>query len=344
MDVDTRLLRSFAVVADEGHLTRAAERLFISQPALTKQIKQLEALLGVTLFTRSRTGMTLTEAGAALAGSVPAVLDSWDVALRTAKSAAGRADRVLRVGFVASGANELTQRIIAAFARRRPGWRVQLHQTSWDDPTAGLASGDADAALLRLPFPGEEALDIEVLITEDRWVALPVGHRLAGQEVIPFADLFEEPFVATPEASGRWRDYWLASDERGGHPVTVGAVAHNPDEWLNAIANGYGVSLTPQATARFYQRPDVVYRPVSGVSPSRVGVARPRTPDVPAAVRDFVRSCLELRPVPESGELPAPDPGGCREPDPSRLGPSPQASRARAPSSSVMRSGATARE
>ncbi len=296
MDVDTRLLRYFAVVADEGHLTRAAERLFISQPALTKQIKQLETRLGVTLFTRSRTGMTLTEAGTALAGSVPAVLDSWDAALRTAKGAAARADRVLRVGFVASGANELTQQIIAAFARRRPGWRVQLHQTAWDDPTAGLAAGDCDAALLRLPFPGEEALDVEVLITEDRWVALPAAHRLAGQEVIEFAELFDEPFVATPEEFGWWREYWLASDERDGHPVTVGAVAHNPDEWLNAIANGFGVSLTPEATARFYRRPDVVYRPVSGVSPSRVGVAWPRARAVPDAVRDFVRSCVELRP------------------------------------------------
>ncbi|MFJ6432534.1 LysR family transcriptional regulator [Streptomyces sp. NPDC091416] len=296
MDVDTRLLRYFAAVAEEGHLTRAAERLFISQPALTKQIKQLEALLGVTLFTRSRAGMTLTEAGTALARSVPAVLDSWDTALRTTKGAAARADRVLRVGFVASGANELTQQIIAAFARRRPGWRVQLHQTAWDDPTAGLAAGDSDAALLRLPFPGEESLNVEVLITEDRWVALPAAHRLAGREVIAFAELFDEPFVATPEESGWWRAYWLASDERDGHPVTVGAVAHNPDEWLNAIANGYGVSLTPEATARFYQRPDVVYRPVSGVSPSRVGVAWPRTRVVPDAVRDFVRSCVEVRP------------------------------------------------
>lgn len=240
--------------------------------------------------------MTLTEAGAALAGSVPAVLDSWGSALRTAKGAAARADRVLRIGFVASGVDELTQQIIAAFARRRPGWRVQLHQTAWDDPTAGLAAGDSDAALLRLPFPGQEALDVEVLITEDRWVALPAGHRLAGQEVIAFADLFDEPFVATPEESGWWREYWLASDERDGHPVTVGAVAHNPDEWLNAIANGYGVSLTPEATSRFYRRPDVVYRPVSGVSPSRVGVAWPRTPVVPDAVRDFVRGCVELRP------------------------------------------------
>jgi DNA-binding transcriptional LysR family regulator len=148
MDVDTRLLRYFAAVAQEGNLTRAAERLFVSQPALTKQIRQLENQLGVRLFTRSRAGMTLTPAGQALAKNTPAVLDSWDQALRKTKSAASRAARVLRVGFIASAANESTQRIIAAFARRRPGWRVDMQQTGWTDPTAGLADGEPVAPSL----------------------------------------------------------------------------------------------------------------------------------------------------------------------------------------------------
>src|SRR5262249_59582510 len=106
MDVDTRLLRYFAAVAAEGNLTRAAERLFVSQPALTKQIKQLESQLGVRLFTRSRTGMTLTAAGQALADSAPAVLAGWDRALREAKAAASRAAPALRVGFMSSAAHD----------------------------------------------------------------------------------------------------------------------------------------------------------------------------------------------------------------------------------------------
>jgi DNA-binding transcriptional LysR family regulator len=101
MDVDTRLLRYFAAVAAEGNLTRAAERLFVSQPALTKQIRQLETQLGVALFTRSRAGMALTAAGQALAGKIPAVLAGFDQALAEAKSAASRAARALRVGFLA---------------------------------------------------------------------------------------------------------------------------------------------------------------------------------------------------------------------------------------------------
>ena len=110
----------FAAVAAEGNLTRAAERLFVSQPALTKQIRRLESQLGVRLFTRSRAGMALTAAGQALADSTPALLAGWDHALRETKAAASRAAQVLRVGFMSSAANEATQQIIAAFARRRP--------------------------------------------------------------------------------------------------------------------------------------------------------------------------------------------------------------------------------
>ena len=178
MDIDTRLLRYFVAVAEEGNLTRAAERLFVSQPALTKQIKQLESRLGVRLFTRSRAGMALTEPGRALAERVPALLAEWDRTLRETRSAAGRAARVLRVGFMASAANEATQHIVAAFARRRPGWRVEMRQAAWSNPTAGLADGDVDVALLRLPFPGQDALRVEVLLTEPRWVALPAAHPL----------------------------------------------------------------------------------------------------------------------------------------------------------------------
>ncbi|MFJ8312059.1 MULTISPECIES: LysR family transcriptional regulator [unclassified Streptomyces] len=294
MDIDTRLLRYFTVVAEEGNLTRAAQRLFVAQPSLTKQIKQLEAQLGLELFTRSRAGMELTAAGKALAADAAGLLEQWEELLRSVRSAGTSASRVLRIGFVASAANENTQRIIAEFARRRPGWRVELRQTEWSDPTAGLAAGDSDAALLRLPFPGQDGLHIKILITEPRWIALPAHHRLAHQEVVEFQDLFDEPFVATPEASGWWRDYWLATDERDGTPVRIGAVAHNPDEWLNAVANGYGISLTPEATARFYQRPDVVYRPVQGVSPSQVGVAWPREGAPGSALEDFVQSCLAV--------------------------------------------------
>jgi DNA-binding transcriptional LysR family regulator len=294
MDVDTRLLRYFAAVAQEGNLTRAAERLFVSQPALTKQIRQLENQLGLRLFTRSRAGMTLTAAGEALAERVPSVLAGFDQALREAKAAASRAAQVLRVGFLAGAANEATQQIIAAFASQRTGWRVDMRAASWLDPTAGLAGGDTDVALLRLPCPGQDSLRVEVLLTEPRWVALSVTHPLAGRDRICFRELWDEPFVAAPAETGWWRDWWLACDEREGHPVLIGAVTDSgqPDDWLTAIANGYGVALAPESAARYYARPGIVYRPVAGVSPSQVGVAWPPAADSNPVVQDFIGCCL----------------------------------------------------
>ncbi len=307
MDVHTRLLRYFTVVAQEGNLTRAAERLFVSQPALTKQIRQLESQMGVRLFTRSRAGMTLTAAGRALAGHAPAVLADLDQALREAKSAASQAARVLRVGFLAGAANEATQQILAAFTSRRPGWRVEMRAATWLDPTAGLASGDADVALLRLPFPGQDDLRTEVLLTEPRWVALPATHPLAGRDQISIRDLWDEPFVAAPAETGWWRDWWLAAGEREGHPVRIGAVTETgqPDDWLTAIANGYGVALAPESATRYYARPGIVYRPVTGLSPSQAGVAWPPTADANPVIQDFVRCCLDNRPP----QQPATSPG-----------------------------------
>ncbi|MFC4495042.1 LysR family transcriptional regulator [Streptomyces ovatisporus] len=293
MDVDTRLLRYFGTVAEEGNLTRAAARLYVSQPALTKQIKQLETQLDVRLFTRSRSGMALTEPGRALAERVPALLAAWEEALRETKSAAGRSARVLRIGFLGSAANEATQQIIGTFTGRRPDWRPEMRQAPWSDPTAGLSAGDADVALLRLPFPGQDDLRVAELFTEPRWVALPSRHPLAASARVSWRRLWDEPFVAAPPESGWWREFWLASDEREGRPVRVGAVTDQPDEWLSAIANGYGVALAPESAARFYARPGVVYRPVDGVSPSGVGVAWSPGDDADPVVQDFVRCCLE---------------------------------------------------
>ncbi|WP_216208753.1 LysR family transcriptional regulator [Amycolatopsis aidingensis] len=293
MDVDTRLVRYFATVAEEGSLTRAAQRLFVSQPALTKQIRRLETQLGVRLFARSRSGMSLTAAGLALAERAPALLVTCDEALRETKSAASGAARVLRIGFLASAANEATQAIITAFGGIRPGWRVEMRQAAWSDPSAGLSDGEVDAALLRLPFPGQDALRVEVLLTEPRWVALPAGHPLAAREEIAFRELWDEPFVAAPAETGAWRDYWLATEERAGHPPRIGATTDQPDAWLQAIANGYGVALAPASAARFYSRPGVCYRPVTGVGPSRVGIAWPPAADTNPVVQDFVRCCRE---------------------------------------------------
>ncbi|MFD8012588.1 LysR family transcriptional regulator [Streptomyces sp. NPDC058955] len=272
MDVDMRMLRYFLAVAQEGSLTGAAARLFVSQPALTKRIRRLEEDLGVRLFARSRSGMALTEAGREFASRVPALLDAWDETVR----ATGRAARVLRLGFLDAGAVGAVPEAVAEFRRSRPQWRVELRQCDWSDPSGGLARGEVDAAVVRLPFPGQKRWAVRELFAEERGVLLPAAHPLADCPTVEFEELVDEPFVAADAASGAWREHWLAVEERGGHPVRVGAVTSRPDEWLGAVAGGC-VALAPASAAHFYPHPNVVFRPVRGILPSRVGLAWPRS-------------------------------------------------------------------
>ncbi|MFJ4647441.1 LysR family transcriptional regulator [Streptomyces bobili] len=248
----------------------------------------VEADLGVRLFTRSRSGMALTEAGREFASRVPALLDGWDEAVR----ATGRAARVLRLGFLDAGAVGAVREVIAEFRRARPEWRVELRQFDWSDPSAGLARGEVDAAVVRLPFPGQVRLTVRELFVEERGVLLPARHPLANSETVEFRELWDEPFVAAGAGTGAWREYWLAAHERDGHPVRVGAVTSRPDEWLGAVAGGC-VALAPASAARFYSHPDVVFRPVRGVSPSRVGLARPRGRTHGAPLDELLDELLE---------------------------------------------------
>ena len=103
------------------------------------------------------------------------------------------------------------------------------------------------------------------------------------------------PFITTPAGTGAWRDYWLALDERGGHDVRIGAEISSPDEWLHAISNRLGLSLTPQASARFYARPGLAYQPVTGIRPSQVALAW-HLDDHRSAVRDFITAALDTIP------------------------------------------------
>ncbi|RRS00402.1 LysR family transcriptional regulator [Glycomyces terrestris] len=294
MDVDTRLLRSFRAVAEEGSLTRAAQRLYLSQPALTKQIRQLEERLGARLFQRSKHGMAPTAAGEALAAALPSVLDAWDAARRAVRGAEAEASRVLRVGFLASAANEKTQPIIARFRECRPDWRIELRQASWGDPAAGLVSGEVDAAFMRLPFPRQDEFASLALLTEPRCVAMAAGHPLARRESLRFEELLDEPFIAAPGAAGAFRDHWVAADARGGRPVKVGAVAEHPDDWLTAIANGDGIALAPASAARYYARPDIAYREVEGVAPSTVALVWPKAVPPSGPLSDLIAAAAAL--------------------------------------------------
>ncbi|MBA9006746.1 LysR family transcriptional regulator [Thermomonospora cellulosilytica] len=287
MDAHLRELRYFAAVAEELNFTRAAARLFVSQPALSKQIRALERRLGFELFERRPRALALTEQGAALLPAARRILADWDRAYAECR-AIGR-PRTLVVGMQTAVGRDLQRRAMARFRERAPGWRISLRLVGWDDPSAGLADATSDVAFVWLPVPAE-GIAVHVLARERRWVALPEGHPLADHAEVPFADLLAEPFVALPEQAGPLRDFWLAAGHRDGRPPVIGAEATAADEVFEAVASGLGVALVAEGNAALYRRPGVVCRPVTGLPPAELAVAW-RADDPRQAPRAFV-ACL----------------------------------------------------
>jgi DNA-binding transcriptional LysR family regulator len=285
MDPHLRALRYFAAVAEEQSVTRAAERLFVSQPALSKQVRQLERLLRVELLHREPRGVRLTAAGAALLPRARAALAEWDRAVDDI----GAAEQTLTVGFHTRIGRGLVPGVTARLAAVLPGWRLRFQQVSWADPAVGLAGGGVDVAVAWLPVPPAADLDSKVVATEERLVALPVGHRLAGRERLKLADLAEEPFVALPESAGPMRGFWLAAAQRV-TPARVSAEAATAEECYEAVSAGVGLALVAAGNAALYRRDEVVHRPVDDLPPAELAVLWRRADRRPV-VRVAVDAC-----------------------------------------------------
>jgi DNA-binding transcriptional LysR family regulator len=293
MDVHGRDLRYFVAVAEDLHFTRAADRLFVSQPALSKQIGMLERQLGTRLFERGRDGVRLTPVGTALLPHARLVLAEWDRAWAAAEQAKARQRATLVVGMSTSpGRGGLLPAIRSRFTAARPQATVTLRQVSWDDPTAGLADGSADVAFVWLPVPEPGRFRWIVVADEPRLVAMAGTHPLASREVVPFTELLDEPFLALPHSAGPLRDYWLALEARDGKPPRIGDEIAGAEETYEALVDGRGVCLLAAGNAPLIVREGVVARPVSGVSPSRLALAW-RTADRRPLVLDYVRACRQ---------------------------------------------------
>lgn len=176
-DVHVRELRYFATVAEELHFTRAAELLYVSQPALSKQIRALERQLGAELFHRGPRGVTLTEAGTALLPHARRMLADWTEGAAAVEAARAARRDTLVVGMSTSpGRGGLLPAIRSRFTAAHPEAVLQLRQMSWEDPTAGLADGTADVAYVWLPLPDADRYAWTVVAEEPRLVALPDSH------------------------------------------------------------------------------------------------------------------------------------------------------------------------
>lgn len=271
MDVHMRDLRYFVAVAEELHFTRAAEKLFISQPALSRQVARLEAELGVVLLDRDQRSVALTEPGQVLLQRARELLADWDDTERAVAAAAAHSAQVLRVGMQTSIGRGVLRALREHVQTRHPGWRLELQRIAWDDPTCGLGDGTVDVAITWLPMPNPRDYRWVVLASETRHVALPIDHALKDAQELTIGELASEPFIALPESAASLRDFWLATDDRD-EPAVIGAEASNADETFELVEAGLGIALLAAGNADLYDRDGIITIPVTDIRHSELAV------------------------------------------------------------------------
>src|SRR4051794_9026736 len=269
MDVHVRDLRYFLAIARELNFTRAAETLHVSQPALSKQIRAMERQLRVTLFERGGGGVRLTRAGAELVPYAERMAESWEGAKRSLSQAS---DCTLVIGMHTSPGRGLLPRVRAMMVADCPDVELELRHMPWSDRTAGLSDRSTDAAFVWLPLP-QPPYRWVTIAREPRLVALPNDHALAAQTSVAMADLLDEPFLALPESAGPLRDYWLALNDRDGHPVRIAAEINDTEETYEAVASGIGICLLAAGNAPIFARGEVTMLAVPDLSPSELVLA-----------------------------------------------------------------------
>jgi DNA-binding transcriptional LysR family regulator len=276
--VELRLLRYFVTVATERHVGRAAERLNMTQPPLSRAIRQLETELGVALFDRTPHGVELTPAGEVLLAGAGPLLDEADrLRLRVARADGGA---VLRLGSLADTADQAGQDLVAAFRQRRPGVEIAITETDLSDPTAGLRSGRVDLALTRTPFR-DTGLATATIRTDRVGVVIARSDPVARQEFTTVAALSGRTWIRLPDGTDPvWSAYWTVADDRPHHPVV-----RTIQECLRTAAWNGTLVIAPLGQAL----PEgLVCVPLTDRPPSRVVLAW-RAGDPSRLVRSFAR-------------------------------------------------------
>ena len=247
--MELRHLRYFVVVAEEQNVTRAAERLHVSQPPLSRQIHDLEEELGVGLFRRTAKSLALTEAGKIFLNEARAVLLRVDKAVETVRTVA-RGDRgQLRIGYAPSLTVELLPKALRAFERERPGVRVSLHDLSTQECVQKLAARKIDVALTVRPSgPGMRGLAFEKLVSYPLCCAVGAAHRLVKKRSVELAQLRQERFmIYSREDYPEYFD-WLSGLFKP-HPFDPCQVEEydSATGLITAVEAGRGIALVPSS-------------------------------------------------------------------------------------------------
>jgi DNA-binding transcriptional LysR family regulator len=273
-DPSVHQLRLFLALAEELHFGQAARRMFISQPAFSRQITALERRMGIGLLERSTRRVELTPAGRALLPVARAAVEAADRLRRAVEIQARRVSGRLRVGFIgAEAAMPYTQEILAEFRARNPECVVEMCGLDFAGQVEALTGGEVDAAFLRPPLPtGIRTLQ---LAAEPRVVCLPTGDPLLSlQQPLGLCDLAGRVFVDVAGESVReWWDHWTVNPRPDGTPVRFGPVVTDLEPLLLAVAQGEGIALLPAAARELYPRPGLAYADISGLTPVTAALA-----------------------------------------------------------------------
>jgi DNA-binding transcriptional LysR family regulator len=294
MALDFRALRYFVAVAEELHFTRAAERLYIAQPALSEHIRRLEDELGVQLLRRTTRKVELTPAGEEFLTHARRILAEADDALADALRAARGETGSLRIGTGATAGVEQVPRVLRAFREARPLVHLDLRQTDWEDYTGGLRDGSADAAFVWMPFE-HSGLGVVPVLEEPRVAALEAAHPLAAERELRTEQLIDEPWPWA-ETDPLARAFWTLEDFRGGAAAPRGPTVRSMEGLLEGVRAGLCVATVPRSQAQASTMPGIAFRPVADLSPATLALVwrtAEETPVVQALVEVARRVAAE---------------------------------------------------
>ncbi len=295
--MELRTLRYFVAVAEELHFGRAAVRLHMSQPPLSRAIKALETDLGATLFHRSSAGVTLTGAGAVLLDEARALLDR--AARVPARVAAAAGAATLTVGILGDSTDPDVNRLADAYRRRHPHVEVTVRETDLTDPTCGLHAGLVDVALTRGPFD-PTGLTTRALRADPVGALLRADDPLAGRASLTPAELAGRRWFRFPEGTDPlWQAYWNGGEVRRGPVVRTVRECRQAVLWNGTV----GMTLADHVPGD-----GLTVVPLTGLPPSPVMVAWPRADPNPL-IRSFVRLAIAVYDSPGPGSSPVPGTG-----------------------------------
>ncbi len=292
--MEFRHLRYIIAVAEEGHITRAAERLGIAQPPLSRLIKAIEQEIKVQLFRRVPRGVELTDAGRTFLAGARATFANLDRTLESARRTARGEEGQISVAFTSSIAfHPLVPRVIREFRETFPLVAVTLAESYSAELIECIKSDRLDAAFIRSNIAKLEGLVFNTLLEEPLVVALPKGHALArgqARAALPLKRLSNETFVFSGRHGGPTlvRDSAFAACQAAGFSPRVGQEAPYVMSTLPLVAAGIGISIVPASLQHMNVR-GVAYRRLTGSTQLKVPLSlASRRGDTSAVVRQFV--------------------------------------------------------